>query len=65
MSLFVHQRGNQRADTPFMNILNLSPSSPPLRIRLVDESDAKEYVLLVTKRGGLLLNKVVELKSQK
>lgn len=51
--------------TPFMpNALTILPNSPPLRVRLeAGQGDAKEYVLFVTKQGGLLLNKVVVPKS--
>jgi hypothetical protein len=43
------------------NTLTLSRTSPPLQIRLaISKNESKDYVLLVTKQGRLLLNKKVE-----
>jgi hypothetical protein len=47
------------------NTLTLSRNSPPLQVRLViDNGESKDYVLLVTKQGRLLLNKMIEPKTQ-
>ena len=47
------------------NTLTLSRTSPPLQIRLaISKDESKDYVLLVTKQGRLLLNKKVEPANQ-
>ena len=47
------------------NTLTLSRTSPPIQIRLaISKDESKDYVLLVTKQGRLLLNKKVEPANQ-
>ncbi len=54
------------ADTWVMaNQLELTQNSRPLSIRLIaGRNQFKDYVLIVTKQGGLVLNKKVEGSSQ-
>jgi hypothetical protein len=40
------------------NLTQLTPKDFPIRIRVVGANGAKEYVMLHTKQGGVLLNKV-------
>ena len=47
------------------NQLELTQNSRPLSIRLIaGRNQFKDYVLIVTKQGGLVLNKKVEGSSQ-
>ena len=47
------------------NPLELTQGSRPLLVRLIiGKNQVKDYVLIVTKQGGLVLNKKVEGSSQ-
>ena len=47
------------------NVLELTQHSQPLPVRLVlGRHQVKNYVLIVTKQGGLDLNKKIEVDSQ-
>lgn len=44
-----------------MTILDLKPEEFPITVRLRCRESVKEYVLIMTKQGKLLLNKPVEM----
>jgi hypothetical protein len=47
------------------NRLELAHNSRPLPVRLrTGSGEVKEYVLIVTKQGGLVLNKKIEINPQ-
>ena len=41
------------------NVLELKPEELPIKVRLKTATDTREYILLLTKQGRLLLNKFV------